>query len=55
MHAFLVALVRHFDFSLPGNGREVWKLRRGVITPVMVGEEHEGPQLLLKVTALKNE
>ena len=55
MHAFLVTLVRQFDFSLPEDGREVRKLRPGVVTPVMVGEEEKGPQLLLKVTALGNE
>ena len=55
MHTFLVALIRQFDFSLPDKGREVRKMRPGMITPVMVGEEDKGPQLLLKVTALRNE
>lgn len=55
MHTFLVTLVRQFDFSLSDDGREVWKLRPGVITPVVVGEEHKGPQLWLKVAALKTE
>lgn len=55
IHAFLVTLVRQFDFSLPDNGREVWKLRPGIITPVVVGEEDKGPQLWLKVAALRNE
>ena len=55
IHTFLVTLVRQFDFSLLDDGREVRKMRPGIITPVMVGEEHKGPQLLLKVAALRDE
>ena len=55
MHTFLVSLVRQFDFSPLDDGREVWKMRPGIITPVIVGEEHKGPQLLLKVAALRDE
>lgn len=55
MHTFLATLIRQFDFSLPDNGREVRKMRPGIITPVVVGEEHKGPQLPLKVTAIRNE
>jgi len=55
IHTFLVTLVRHFEFSLPDNGRKVWKLRPGIITPVVVGEEDKGPQLWLKVAALRDE
>ena len=54
-HTFLVTLIRRFDLSLPDDGREVWKMNSGLITPVVVGEEHEGPQLWLKVAALKDE
>jgi len=55
IHTFLVTLVRQFDFSLPGNGQEIKKLRRGLVFPAVVGEEHKGPQLPLKVTPLRNE
>ncbi|KAF9645980.1 cytochrome P450 [Thelephora ganbajun] len=55
MHTFLVTLVRQFDFSLPDNGQEIRRLRQGVLSPVIVGEERKGPQLPLKVTALGNE
>jgi len=55
MHTFLVTLVRHFDFSLPDNGQEVKTTRQLFINPVVVGEEHKGPQMPLKVTALGNE
>ena len=56
MHAFLVTLIRQFDFSLPGNGHEAKRMRHlGVLSPIVVGEEHKGPQMPLKVTALRNE
>ena len=56
MHAFLVTLIRQFDFSLLGNGREVKRMQRlGVLLPIVVGEEHKGPQMPLKVTTLRNE
>jgi len=55
IHTFLVTLIRQFDFALPGDGREIKKLGRGVTFPAVVGEEHTGPQLPLKVTALRNE
>ncbi|KAF9780802.1 cytochrome P450 [Thelephora terrestris] len=54
LHTFLVTLIRHFDFSLPNDGRELAKTRLGAISPVVVGEEHKGPQLPLKVTILGN-
>ena len=55
MHTFLITLVRHFDFALPDNGQEVKPSRVGLITPLVIGEEHKGPQMPLKVTILENE
>jgi hypothetical protein len=55
MHAFLVTLVRQFDFFLPENGQEIKTIRVGLITPVVDGEERKGPQIPLKVTLLGNE
>ena len=55
MHTFLVTLIRQFDFRLPDNGREIKILRPTFLVPVVVGEEHKGPQLPLVVTALGNE
>ena len=52
LHTFLVTLIRHFDFSLPDNGQEIKKTRT---MPVVVGEEHKGPQMPLKVTILGDE
>jgi hypothetical protein len=51
----LATLIRQFDFSLPDNGQEIWKMRPKFIVPVVVGEEQKGPQLPLKVTALRDE
>ena len=48
-------LVRHFDFSIPENAKEVKRIRTGMITPVVIGEEDKGPQLPLKITALRDE
>lgn len=55
LHTFLVTLVRQFDFSIPENGQEVRKVGSGTIMPVVVGEEHKGPQMPLNVTILGNE
>jgi len=54
MHTFLVTLIRQFDFSLPEN-QEIKKSKQGTIFPVVVGEEDKGPQLPLKVTALRSQ
>ena len=56
----MVTLVRQFDFSLPDDRPEVQKVRSGLIasgliTPVVAGEEHKGPQMPLKVTILGSE
>ena len=37
------------------NGQEVKSIRPSMLTAVVVGEEQEGPQLPLNVTALKSE
>lgn len=55
VHTFLVTLLRQFDFSLPDDGPEIKTMGQGLISPVVVGEEHKGPQMPLKVTLLGNE
>ena len=53
---FMVTLLRQFDFALPEGGREVRRMRPpGGMAPGVVGEEHKGPQMCLKVTALRSE
>jgi hypothetical protein len=49
IQAFLVTLVREFDFSIP-EGRQVRVARPGILVPMVVGEEDKGPQLPLIVT-----
>jgi len=55
MHTLLVTLIRRYNFSLPDNGQEIRTLKPGMVLPMVVGEEHKGPQLPLKITALMNE
>lgn len=55
IHTFLVTFIKNFEFSLPEDGRKVRVIRPGIVTPVVVGEERKGPQLFLKVTALRSE
>jgi hypothetical protein len=55
MHTFLVTLVRQFDFSLPDDGQEIKLMRTMSIMPAVVGEEHKGPQMPLKITIVGNE
>lgn len=55
MHALLVTLVRQFDFSLPKNGQEIKQTRTVGSNPVVIGEEHKGPQMPLRVSILENE
>ena len=55
MHTFVVTLIRQFKFALPDDGPRIRRWRSGLIVPVIVGEEHKGAQLPLKVTRLENE
>jgi len=55
MHTFLVTLIRQFDFYLPDNGQKIRTFKKDLILPVVIGEEHKGPQMPLKVVALSNE
>lgn len=47
--AFLVTLIREFSFSIP-EGKNIRTTRPGILVPMVVGEEDEGPQLPLIVT-----
>ena len=55
LHAFLVLLIQQFDFSPPDNGQDVRTVQTGLLIPIAAGEEHKGPQLPVKVTALRDE
>jgi hypothetical protein len=53
IQAFLVTLIREFSFSIP-EGRRVRTARPGILVPMVVGEEDEGPQLPLIVTPVRD-
>jgi len=52
MQAFLVTLIREFNFSIP-EGRNIRTLRSGVLVPMVIGEEDKGPQLPLTITPVR--
>jgi len=52
IQAFLVTLVREFDFSIP-EGRNIRTARPGILVPIVIGEEDKGPQLPLKITPVR--
>ena len=53
IQAFLVTLVREFDFSIP-EGRNIRTARPGILVPIVIGEEDKGPQLPLKITPVRD-
>ena len=50
----MVTLIRQFDFALPDHLPKIGRRRTGLNIPVVEGEEHNGAQLPLKVTPIKN-
>ena len=56
IHTFLVTLIKQFEFSLLDDGHEAKGMKSSrFLVPIVVGEEHKGPQMPLKVTVLRNE
>jgi len=55
MQAFIVTLVRQFRFSLADGNPPIRRGRPGILVPMVAGEEEKGPQLPIKITALRNE
>jgi hypothetical protein len=53
IRALLVTLIREFSFSIP-EGTNIRSTRRGIPTPMVIGEEDKGPQLPLTVTLVKD-
>ena len=53
MQAFLVTLVRKFDISHADHHPQVKRARPGLMYPLVLGEEHRGTQLPLKITAVR--
>jgi len=54
MQAFLVTLLRKFDISHADRHPQVRRARLGLMAPIVLGEEHKGTQLPLKITAIRN-
>lgn len=54
MQAFLVTLVRKFDISNADHHPQIKRTKSGLMAPVVLGEEHKGTQLPLKITAVRN-
>ena len=54
MQAFLVTLIRKFDVSQAGHHPQIRRARPGMVVPLVLGEEHKGAQLPLKITAIRN-
>jgi len=52
MHAFLVTLVRKFDISPADHHPQIKRARLGLMAPIVLGEEHKGTQLPLRITAI---
>ena len=54
MQTFLVTLVRKFDISEADHYPQIKRIKTGAFTPLVLGEEYKGPQLPLKITAVRN-
>ena len=54
MQAFLVTLIRKFDISHADHQPQIRTLKSGLLIPVVLGEEHKGTQLPLKITAIRS-
>ena len=54
MQAFLVTLVRKFDISEADHHPQIKRIKTGAFTPLVLGEEYKGPQLPLKIAAVRN-
>ena len=54
MQAFLVTLVRKFDISQADHHPQIRRIKTGAFAPLVLGEEYRGPQLPLKITAIRN-
>ena len=53
MQAFLVTLIRRFDISHATHHPQIKRGRSGLMVPMVLGEEHKGIQLPLKISAIR--
>ena len=54
MQAFLVTLIRKFDISHVDHHPQIKIAKTAVLVPFVLGEEYKGPQLPLRITAIRN-
>ena len=54
MQLFLVTLLREFYISQADHHPQIKRARSGLMVPLVLGEEHKGTQLPLKITAIRN-
>jgi len=54
MQAFLVTLIRRFDIAYADHQPQIKMARPGMMFPLVLGEEHKGTQLPLKIMAIRN-
>lgn len=52
MQAFLVTLICKFDISQADHHPQIRRAKSGLLVPLVLGEEHKGTQLPLKITAI---
>ena len=54
IQAFLVTLVRKFDFSHADHYPQIRRAKSVLTIPIVLGEEYKGTQLPLKISAIRN-
>ena len=53
MQAFLVTLILKFDISHADHQPQIKRTKSAMMTPIVLGEEHKGGQLPLKIAAIR--
>jgi len=54
MQTFLVTLIQKFDISHADHQPQIRRTKSAMMTPVVLGEEHKGAQLPLKISAIRH-
>jgi len=54
IQTFLVNLVQRYDISQADHLPQIRRARPGMEVPMVLGEEHKGAQLPLKISAIMN-
>jgi len=54
IQAFLVTLLQKFNISHADHQPQIRRTRAGMEAPLVLGEEHKGTQLPLKITAIRD-